>query len=430
LLEFWKSKYDKALSGERVVFEISNQVGKELRYYEVSLNPIILNGKATGVSGISSDITEKKETHRILLQSRANILAILENTTDSIWAINSSYEILFANDVFVSAFHTTFGVRLGPGVNLLLSLPKPMRQLWKSHYDRVLSNEMFSFIDKIEVENGTIHIEVHLNPIVVDDKVIGASFFGKDITRRIKSEEALKESETQLRELNVTKDKLFSIIAHDLRSPFNSILGFSELLIENAKNSDIVESEMHSRIINSSAKNTLILLDNLLDWAKSQTGQISFKPEKINLLSIIQEIIESSNLMAKIKNISLNLIQSEEIEAYADANMVKTVLRNLISNAIKFTNPGGNINVNGISEQNQVEISISDNGIGMNDETRKKLFDISSNITFLGTTKEKGSGLGLVLCKEFVERLGGHIWVESEEGKGSDFRFSLPLNKT
>jgi signal transduction histidine kinase len=269
-----------------------------------------------------------------------------------------------------------------------------------------------------------------LNPIVVDDKVIGASFFGKDITRRIKSEEALKESETQLRELNVTKDKLFSIIAHDLRSPFNSILGFSELLIENAKNSDIVESEMHSRIINSSAKNTLILLDNLLDWAKSQTGQISFKPEKINLLSIIQEIIESSNLMAKIKNISLNLIQSEEIEAYADANMVKTVLRNLISNAIKFTNPGGNINVNGISEQNQVEISISDNGIGMNDETRKKLFDISSNITFLGTTKEKGSGLGLVLCKEFVERLGGHIWVESEEGKGSDFRFSLPLNKT
>ena len=122
LLEFWKSKYDKALSGERVVFEISNQVGKELRYYEVSLNPIILNGKATGVSGISSDITEKKETHRILLQSRANILAILENTTDSIWAINSSYEILFANDVFVSAFHTTFGVRLGPGVNLLLYL--------------------------------------------------------------------------------------------------------------------------------------------------------------------------------------------------------------------------------------------------------------------------------------------------------------------
>ncbi len=242
------------------------------------------------------------------------------------------------------------------------------------------------------------------------------------------AKEKAEENEIQLKELNATKDKLFSIIAHDLRSPFNSILGFSSLLIDEIKEINSEKPTEYINLINSAVNNTLILLDNLLSWAKSQTGQIVFKPEEINLTSVIYKIIELSNSIAEIKNISLNHNPSDEIEVYTDQNMLKTVLRNLISNAIKFTQPGGNINVFAISKQNQVEITISDDGVGMNKETINILFKIDTNYTTTGTANEEGSGLGLVLCKEFVEKLGGNIWVESEEGKGSDFKFTLPLH--
>ncbi|KUO69815.1 MAG: hypothetical protein APF83_04805 [Lutibacter sp. BRH_c52] len=244
----------------------------------------------------------------------------------------------------------------------------------------------------------------------------------------LQAKENAEESESKLKERNATKDKLFSIIAHDLRSPFNNIIGLSELLIGNEKESHAAQSEKYAALINSSATNTLILLDNLLNWAKSQTGQLSFNPKKIILSSLITEVVKTSNSIALLKNISLNIIQDKEVKVYTDENMVMIILRNLISNAIKYTNPGGEINVNVIPGAKQVEISISDNGVGMDEEKIKTLFNISSNATSPGTAKEKGSGLGLVLCKEFVEKLDGKIWVESKEGKGSNFKFTLPLN--
>jgi len=241
-------------------------------------------------------------------------------------------------------------------------------------------------------------------------------------------ERAEKNAE-ELRKLNSTKDKLFSIIAHDLRSPFNSIIGFSELLIGNEKKSHEAQSKKYASLINSTATNTLVLLDNLLNWAKSQTNQLNYNPRKTNLSSIIREVIISSNSLTYLKNITLKIVQNEEVEVYADQNMVMIVLRNLISNAVKYTNHGGEINVIIIPGTTQVEISVSDNGVGMDEEKIKTLFNISSNTTSPGTANEKGSGLGLVLCKEFVEKLGGNIWVESEKGKGSNFKFTLPLKE-
>lgn len=294
------------------------------------------------------------------------------------------------------------------------------------------SAENQTYENRVKYADGTLHnIIFHKANIINDNNefrgIVGIML---DITERKSAEQDLQESEKQLIELNATKDKLFSIIAHDLRAPFNSILGFSELLIEDAKDIDVFESEEYLRLINTTTKNTLILLDNLLNWAKSQTGQIIFDPQKMNLSSIIRETIQNSNSAAKIKNISLIEIQSDDIEVDADKNMIQTILRNLISNAIKFTKPGGSINVSAISKQNHLEISISDNGIGINNETLKKIFDTTTNTTTKGTAEEKGSGLGLILCKEFVEKHKGEIWVESELGKGSVFKFTLPLNKS
>lgn len=237
----------------------------------------------------------------------------------------------------------------------------------------------------------------------------------------------LQIKKEELKEINATKDKLFSIIAHDLKNPFSSVLGFSELLIKNIGNYNVEKSEIFLKLINSSIRNMIVLLDNLLNWVKSQSGQITFNLENINLSLIIQEVIEISKITASIKKISINFLQSDNIEVYADQNMLKTVLRNLVFNSIKFTNPGGKIDILAMQNFNFVEITVSDSGIGISEENRKKLFNLETNITTTGTDNEKGSGLGLVLCKEFVEMHGGKIWVESEEGKGSDFKFTLPL---
>lgn len=237
----------------------------------------------------------------------------------------------------------------------------------------------------------------------------------------------LKEQESQLRELNSTKDKLFSIIAHDLRSPFNAIIGLSELLIGKTKDLEVAKIEKYMGIIHSTAKNTLTLLDNLLTWAKSQTGSSIYQPEKTNLPAIISEIAAEAKSIAKIKNVTVNHIQSDDFKVYADENMLKTILRNLISNAIKYTHPNGEIAISAEQNQNNIEITVSDNGVGMDEETQNKLFQIDTNITNTGTADEKGSGLGLIICKEFVEKHGGEIWIESEPGKGSSFTFSLPV---
>ena len=188
------------------------------------------------------------------------------------------------------------------------------------------------------------------------------------------------------------------------------------------------QSVKYINIINSTAKSTLALLDNLLNWAKSQTDELRIRPEKITFPQIIHEIVSLERPLAMAKDINLEFRPTKEFIIITDGNILKTVLRNLISNAIKFTNIGGTITIMTSIVQENVEITIADNGVGMSQETMKGLFNISSNVTFLGTLNEKGSGLGLVLSKEFVKKLDGKIEVESEKGKGSNFKISLPLN--
>jgi len=285
--------------------------------------------------------------------------------------------------------------------------------------------------EKLKWSNGKT-AWVSATKIVLNDnngKVIGTFGLSRDITDQKNSEIKLLKANKELNKLNETKNTLFSIIGHDLRGPFSNVLGLSELILENINGLETDELKNFVGLIKSTAENTLILLDNLLNWANSQTKQIIFDPQKIDLYSIFQEIQKLKNSMAEAKDISLNFSSADRAEVYADKNMMKLILRNLIANAIKFTNIGGKIDVTGTSKQDCFEITIADNGVGMNEEKCKNIFELANKETTLGTAKEKGSGLGLMLCKEFVEKHGGKIWVESEEGKGSNFTFTLPLNK-
>jgi len=249
-----------------------------------------------------------------------------------------------------------------------------------------------------------------------------------DFTEDKQLELSLKESEAKLIESNNTKNKIFNIIAHDLRSPFNTILGFSNLLLENHTKYDEKEREKYLKVVNNSAKQVYTLVDNLLNWARTQIGKFVFNPKNQSLDKILKEVTKLNKNNAKIKNIKLSYRLSEDINIYADYDMMEIILRNLISNAIKFTHKNGEVTINTEQDKDNVIISVSDTGVGMDQEKLQRIFDISKKTSTAGTENEKGTGLGLVLCKDFVEKHGGKIWVESEIGKGSKFIFSIPNN--
>jgi signal transduction histidine kinase len=236
----------------------------------------------------------------------------------------------------------------------------------------------------------------------------------------------LKENETELKALNATKDKFLSIIAHDLKNPFNAILGFSGILKENVKACDYEGIVKYSEIIYDSSRRAMALLTNLMLWAQSQSGRIGFNPEYIDVYSLILESVEFSNDSALQKSITILYDPSQHHRVLADRYMISTVVRNLISNAIKYSFPKSQINIDCKPGQNDLIVSVKDNGTGMNESVINSLFRVDSGISTAGTQQEKGTGLGLILCKEFVEKHGGKIWVESEVGKGSTFSFTIP----
>lgn len=239
----------------------------------------------------------------------------------------------------------------------------------------------------------------------------------------------LENLNQQLREINATKDKLFSIIAHDLRNPFTTLLGVTDLLLENINDYDTDKLQELLSHIHSASKSAYYLLENLLIWARSQNGQLQFNPQKVNISALLSHAVNQLGSLASIKKISLKHSDGNVI-GFADENMVNTILRNLITNAIKFSHPDGVINIYATSDQNEVQVMVEDNGIGMGEATKRKLFRVSSGMSLTGTAHEKGTGLGLILCNDFVEKHGGKIWVESELGKGSKFTFTLPHKST
>lgn len=223
------------------------------------------------------------------------------------------------------------------------------------------------------------------------------------------------------------KDMFISILAHDLRNPLNLVLGFSDLLIKNIHEYDIAKIEMQVNMINESANKTYRLLEDTLLWVRAQSGKIPFEPKTLNFSIICYEIIEEMKMIAENKNISLSYLNNEVNNVNADYNMVKTIIRNLISNSLKFTKSGGHIKISAKQDTNYTTITISDSGIGMSKDTLSKLFNVAQIQSTKGTANEKGSGLGLLICKNFVEKHGGSIWVESELEKGSNFNFTLKV---
>lgn len=252
---------------------------------------------------------------------------------------------------------------------------------------------------------------------------------GKVLRRIVQARSITKqvELENELRKLNADKDQFIRILGHDLRTPFNALIGFSDLLLENLKEFDLPQIEEQVKIINQTSLKTYELLEQILLWVKSQSGkfelnieQFDFQQESTNIVRIIEN-------MAVKKGIQIDIIATGKICLSADLNIFKTVLRNLISNAIKFTNQNGHIIISAEKQEKSILIAVSDNGKGIDQRVLANLWEIHNNYTSKGTNGETGTGFGLKLCKELIEKHGGKIWAESVPGKGSKFIFSLPI---
>ena len=322
------------------------------------------------------------------------------------------------------------GVWNEKGVSLRIIILPPV---WKTLWFRLLMFSIvifiliFIFLSRVQhLKNQKILLEKLVT--IKTNELQGKNEMLLNQAKELNESNILLEKRRQhIEELNASKDKFFSIIAHDLKNPFQTIIGFSEMQKEEIKSGNFAGIEEYAGLINTSAIQTFRLLENLLEWANSQRGKILYNPVPINLNELFNEEFIVLNDMAIEKNILLKSFFQDNLIIIADKNMIKTILRNLISNSIKFTHINGKVEVKAMVENSQVEISVSDNGIGMTKETVAKLFRIDINFSTSGTANEKGTGLGLLLCKEFVEKHGGKIWVESESGKGSTFKFFIPL---
>lgn len=369
--------------------------------------------------------------------------AIARSSNNYIALFNLVGKLLYSNEAMSALLKTNTAENLiNPTFDKLLAL----------NTSKALIFEGFLTIGDNSATNLSLDAKIYRknDRILIFGEVSGAQLFAQNSTMHalnqeinnlqrnlIKEKNALQivlselnEANSELIKLNATKDKFFSIIAHDLKSPFNSILGFSKLLSDNVLKYTPERTELMASSIYKSSKNTFELLENLLAWSRLQRGQVTPNLQSIEYGIIINSIIELCKSIATSKNISLEVSITNSVQIMADEQMLHAILRNLVTNAIKFTHTLGTIKIITQNLENEVLFIVSDTGIGIESSNLDKLFSVFCELSTPGTLNEKGTGLGLILCKDFVEIQGGKIWAESEVGVGSSFKFTLPrVNK-
>lgn len=288
-----------------------------------------------------------------------------------------------------------------------------------------------------------LYLNISTTPIFdADNNLLGSLHISRDISLQKESEAQLTKYNNELKELNQSKDKFFSIVAHDLRSPFQGMLGFTDLILDELYSLTKEEIKEYLQKVRDSSYSTFTLLENLLDWSRMQTGRLQYNPSEFSLYDDVSTVISLLSSNAHSKNIRMINNLNDDYTVYADRRMVHSILLNLTTNAIKFTFPGGEVSFDAklivlceddsggetsSCDRKYLEISVSDTGVGISPEDLSRIFNIDEPFTLAGTSNEQGAGLGLILVKEMTEKQGGKLTINSREGKGSVFAFTLPL---
>ncbi|GAB1349193.1 histidine kinase N-terminal 7TM domain-containing protein [Ignavibacteriales bacterium] len=381
-------------------------------FYGESIGFIDPTPVAFTVTGILISTAIFKYSFLDLIPVARNLL--FDNLNEGVIVIDGEKRILDVNKTFMG--HLNKSNLVGKKVNeILTGIP----ELFELCENTEISKTEFLYDSKCF---NAISIDISDSDGVTQGRLISIS----DVTELKHNAEVLTQNRNELKELNSAKDKLLSIIAHDLKNPFFGIIGLSDIVIEDYSELDDDEKMKLLTEINQTAKDTFKTLENLLEWSRQQAGAISFAPESFDVNELIMATVEGYRSQAILKNLKLEIEVGPSHPVFADMNMIKTVLRNLITNAIKFTAPGGNIVVTSEKSGEMILVSVIDDGVGIAEEDIKKLFRIDESLKTTGTLGEKGTGLGLILCNDFVVQNGGSISVRRNSSRGTTFFFTLP----
>ncbi len=371
--------------------------------------------------GVNQDITERKRMEEILLR----INKAVESSSEAICMSDPQGHHFYHNKAFTEIFEYTIEEVEAAGGGTAIYVNK---DVGRKVFDIIIGGGTWNGEVEMLSKSGR-KFDVLLRADAITDAngvIVGLVGMHTDITQQKQAEEEIKKNNKELIKLNAEKDKFFSIIAHDLKSPFNGFLNLTELMSDTSEKFSPEEYAENSKSLNEAARNLYKLLENLLEWAQLQKGSINFTPKDSDLSKMVSQSIETIYQRALQKRIEIINEIDDTQKVYVDEKMIDTVLRNLLSNAVKFTRKDGKTIIKSESlDGDKIEVSVEDNGVGISEKNVKRLFKIEEKVSSQGTDGESSTGLGLLLCKEFIERNGGKIWVESEEGKGSKFKFTL-----
>ncbi|HAN18277.1 MAG: hypothetical protein A2X13_04760 [Bacteroidetes bacterium GWC2_33_15] len=413
----------RTLSFEVAVIHGTNN--QEL-FLEINTDPILTDsGDILGFRGIARDITARKHYELEIKESKEQLEMVLKEGMMGFWYTDIPGDLTYIDNTWASILGYSQDEISVINYERLARIFYPDDKLQIDNFILSLGNGALSdssLEHRMLTKQGDVKwVSSVAKAVNYDSKNRPTRIIGlmRDITDR-------KIAELKIIEANATKDKLFSIIAHDLKNPFSTILGFSELLKNNINKYNTEKIADMANHINISANSLYSLLVNLLEWANSQRGKTQFNPTRFDFEKLVENEINYISYFAKQKKVTINSFNNN-LNISADYNLLKIITRNLITNAIKYSNPGGKVDIYSILYKDRVEVTISDDGIGMSDEVKSKLFTFEKVKSQKGTANEQGSGLGLMLCKEYIEMHKGKLWVESKPGKGSKFSFSLPF---
>lgn len=392
----------------------------------VHSSPVFENNIFKGTRGIVLDLTERKLIERQLKDAHDFLNTTINAMQEPFFVKDENHKWVILNDASIKMWGYSREELIGKSDYDIF--PKEQADIFWEKDDFVFKNGSNTNIEEITDSKGDVRTIVTAK-VLYTDQITGKKFIVgtiHDITDLRDAELKLKKYSKELESTNKNKDKFFSIIAHDLRNPFTSIFGFSSVLNEEFDTLSKEEIREYINYIYIGTKNIYDLIENLLTWSRLQTGRALVQPVKLDLFSEVQDAIGVLNVFAKNKRIKLINAVEKNVTAIGDDNMVDSILQNLISNAIKFTKSSGIVKITSKVIYKFVEISITDNGIGMNLDEIGNLFQLGKQKSKTGTSEEKGTGLGLILCKEMINMLNGQIKVESEINNGSTFSFTLP----
>ncbi|MBV5315945.1 MAG: PAS domain-containing sensor histidine kinase [Prolixibacteraceae bacterium] len=377
---------------------------------------------------IINDITKQKIAEDLLKESEYSYRTLADSGQALIWSAGTDKLCNYFNNVWLNFTGRPLEMELGDGWMEGIH-PADYEYCTKTYLSSFDKRETFTLEYRLRNSKGEYRwiLDKATPNYNVKGEFIGYIGHCFDISEIKLAEERITFKNEELLKLNAEKDKFFSIIAHDLRSPFNSFLGLTQLMSEELPRLKISEIQYFATSLNRSASNLFGLLENLLEWSSLQRGIIGFAPVSFFLKPKISEMLQLAIESAYNKGIDFEIIVPDELMIFADVKMFESTIRNLVSNAVKFSSKGGKVTVCAKSfADDSIEISVQDTGIGMNKGLVERLFRIHQQTSRMGTEGEPSTGLGLILCKDFVEKHGGEIWAESEEGKGSRFCFTIP----